>query len=563
MWSAYKNVDDLKLPYSIRGPGYPIFGSNSHDYMEVGFDDYLDGNYVLYLGMNEQLNRDGLYQKTSTNDTSGNFNNGTLIGAKFPLEYNNRDEIVGRYGQAIYFAAGNYVNVSRTKGWDTLSQGVSVDFWVKKINGSGTVRLFNLQGGVEVYLTNGSAVTAAITDTANSRLVLTGSNIATNNWSHVAFTFDVKTKEMALYVNGTKVASRAANGFGALRTTGSVHVGPESSNALLLLDEVKVSNVARLPYEVAHYANVRSNKAPNSALANSIPSHLRSLRFNTSAVDRFSNAAADLGESLFNDVMLSRQRTTSCATCHVAGIAFTDGLPLARGNEPTDAGVRNTPTLLNRLFSSMQGWSGSAQSLDTQALIPIEAVHEMNLPIEQAVSRLQADSFYNTKFQQVYGEAPNAANITAALASFQVVQFSPRNRVDEYRSGNLSALNAAERRGLDLFEGKARCSGCHAGNNYTDESFRNNGLVGGADIGRADVTSRNRDHKLFKVPPLREVRSTAPYMHNGSLATLRDVVVAYNNGAPNNAARDSDIRPLELNTQEINDLVDFLEALSN
>lgn len=563
MWTPYKNVDDLKIPYSVRGPSYPIFGSNSHDYMEVGFDDYLDGNHVFYYGMNEQLDRAGIYQKTSTNDTSGNFNNGRLVGAAFPLEYNGRDEIVGRYGQAIYFPAGAYVEVSKTRGWSTFNKGVSVDFWVRKVSGSGTIRLFTMQGGLEVYLTNGSSVTAAITDTVNNRVVLTGANVGTNLWNHVAFTYDANTKEMKLYVDGALVANRSAGTFGALRTSGTVRIGPESSSALLLLDEVKLSNVTRLPYEIGHYANVRTQKAPNSALASTIPAHLRSLRFNATGVDRYSAGAASLGESLFNDVILSRQRTTSCSTCHNPTRAFTDGLAIAQGNEPTDAGVRNTPTVLNRLFSSMQGWGGMSATLDTQALIPIQAVHEMNLPIAEAVNRLRANSTYASRFQQVYGEGPTAANIAAALASFQAVQFSPGNRVDEFRAGNRTVLSASERRGLDLFEGKARCSGCHSGNNYTDESFRNNGLTSDSDVGRAEVTGRNRDHRLFKVPSLREVANTAPYMHDGSIGSLRAVVEAYNAGALNEPARDTDIIPLQLGSQEMDDLVSFLEALSN
>lgn len=563
MWTPYKDIDDLKIPYSVRGPSYPIFGSNSHDYMEIGFDDYLDGNYVLYYGMNEQLDRNGAYQKTRTNDTSGNFNNGTLVGAKFPLEYNSRDEIVGRYGQAIYFPSNSYVDVAKTAGWNTLNKGVSVDFWVRKVNATGTVRLFTMQGGLEVYLSNGSSINAAITDTANNRVVLTGGSVATNAWNHVGFTYDANTKEMKLYVNGAPVANRSANSFGTLRTSGSVRIGPESSSALLLLDEVKVSNVTRQPYEIGHYANVRTNKAPNSALAATIPAHLRSLRFNATGVDRYSAAAASLGESLFNDVILSQQRTTSCSTCHNPTRAFTDGLAIAQGNEPTDAGVRNTPTLLNRLFSSMQGWGGLSSTLDTQALVPIQAPHEMNLPIADAINRLKANSTYASRFQQVYGEGPTATNIAAALASFQVVQFAPSNRVDEFRAGNRAVLSASERRGLDLFEGKARCSGCHSGANYTDESFRNNGLTADADVGRAEVTGRNRDHHLFKVPSLREVVATAPYMHDGSLGSLREVLEAYNNGAVNNPARDTDILPLELTSQEIADLQAFLEALSN
>lgn len=561
MWSPYKDVDDLKIPYSVRGPSYPVFGSNSHDYMEIGFDDYLDGNYVFYFGMNEQLDRAGIYQKTKTNDTSGNFNNGTLVGAKFPLEYNNRDEIVGRYGQAIYFPANAYVDVSRNKGWDKLDKGASIDFWLKKINASGTVRLFTLQNGIEIYLTNGNTLNAAITDTSNKRVVLTGTSIANSDWQHVAFTYDANNKAMTLYLNGASVATRSAGSFGPLKTDGMARLGPDASSALLLMDEVKLSSVTRMPYEIGHYANARIHREANSTLTALIPNHLRSLRFHASGVDRFSTTAAALGETLFNDVILSKEKTTSCATCHHPNRSFTDGLAIAHGNEPTDAGKRHTPTIINRLFSRMQGWSGEADSLDIQALIPIQASHEMNLPIAEAVNRIAANSGYVTRFQQVYGEAPNAKNLAAALASFQAAQLSTRNRVDDFRSGNVSALNAAERRGLALFEGNARCSGCHSGVNYTDESFRNNGLTNDNDAGRADQTNRNRDHRLFKVPSLRNVSNTAPYMHDGSKQTLREVLNAYNEGAVEELARDSDIRPLNLSSQDLQDLEAYLKAL--
>ena len=561
MWTPYKDIDDLKIPYSVRGPSYPIFGSNSQDYSEVGFDDYLDGNFILYYGLNEQLNRAGEFQKTRTNDTSGNFNNGSLVGARFPLEYNNKDEIVGRHGQAIYFQGGNYINVTKNKGWNSLVEAATVDFWVRKNSGSGTIRLFNMQGGLEVYLTGGNTLTAAITDTANNRIQLSGPSIASNAWVHVALTFDPAQNEMKLYLNGDERASRSTTGFGTLKTNGSVHIGPENSSGLLLLDEVKVSNVARRPYEIGHYANADIHDAPNTALTNAVPSHLRSLLNQATAVDRFSNAAANLGEDLFNDVILSKQRTTSCSTCHDAQMSFTDGKAIAQGNEPTDAGVRNTPMLLNRLFSSLQGWSGNADSLDSQALIPIQAPHEMNLPMSQAISRLRSEGNYASRFQQIYGEQPNAKNITAALASFQAIQFSPKNRVDDFRDGNRAALTSSEYRGLLLFEGKARCSGCHAGQNYTDESFRSNGLTDNGDIGRAEITSRDRDYKLFKVPSLRSVSKTAPYMHDGKLNTLREVVDAYNDADSNLETIDTDIRPLELNSQERTDLVNFLNAL--
>jgi cytochrome c peroxidase len=561
MWSPYKNVDDLKIPYSLRGPSYPIFGSNTKDYNEVGFDDYLDGNYILYLGMNESVSRDGVFQVTATNDTSGNFNNGTLVGARFPLEYNNQDMLVGRYGQGIYFAAGNYIDVSRANKWDTLAKGVSVDFWVKKMSGSGTVRLFALQGGVEVYLTNGDNLTAAITNDAGTRVQVDGPGIG-SNWAHVACTYSPASKKLTLYLNGQRAAVASTAGFGPVRTSGTVHIGPESSTALMILDEVKVSNVERRPYEIAYSANVASNKGANAALMAEIPSYLSKLRFNVTGVDRFSSAAADLGRDLFSDVALSANQTTSCATCHISEKNFTDGRAIAKGNEPTDAGVRNTPILLNRLFSSFQGWSGVATTLDTQASVPIQAPHEMNLKMAALVSRLRANPTYRDRFSLAFGgQLPTSANVVTALGSFMARQFAPKNRVDDFLEGNRAALTAGEKRGFDLFQGKARCSGCHAGPNYTDESFRSNGLAVNDDVGRADVTGRDRDYKLFKVPSLRGLSLTAPYMHDGKKATLRDVVVAYNNGATAVPTRDTDILPLQLSAQEIRDLVAFLNAL--
>lgn len=562
MWTPYKDLADLRIPYSVTGPSYPMFGSNSEDYSEVAFDDYLDGDYVMYLGMNEQIDRLGAYLKTSTPDTSGNFNNGTLVGARFPLEFNNNDALVGRVGQGIHFGNGNHINVARARGWDSLRDGFTVDFWARPSSGSGTVRLFTLQNGIEVFLANGSTVTGVVQDTAGVRRQLSGTPIDNGQWTHIAFSYNAFNRTLALWVGGNRVNNLTLSGFGTLQTSGAVQVGPVNSTATLILDEVKVSRVARQAHEIAHNAYTRSHRAPSTAQLATIPAHLSALRNQASAVDRFSTTAAALGESLFNDVILSRQRTTSCATCHQPGRAFTDGKAIAQGNEPTDAGVRNSPTLLNRLFSSFQGWTGQATTLDRQALVPIAAPHEMNLPLAEAVQRLSSHATYSGRFQSVYGQAPTAENIAAALASFQATRFAPRNRVDDYRAGNRSALTAAEIRGFVLFEGEARCSGCHVGTNYSDESFRNNGLTTtGADMGRGEMTGRDRDFRLQKVPTLRELRSTAPYLHNGSVATLRDVIARYNAGSTDPMA-DSDIRPLELSNQEMLDIEAFLNALS-
>jgi len=562
MWEPYKDVDDLKIPYSVRGPAYPIIGSNTRDYSEVDFDDYLDGNYILALGMNEQIDRAGNYQVNRTPDTSGNFNNGTLQnGAAFPQEFNGNDRLEGRFGQGIYFPSGSYVSVAKNAGWSSLQNGITVDFFVRKISGSGSITLFDMSNGLRIYLNNGSTLTAVMQDESGSSQTLSGGNVG-NAWTHVAFRYDPASGAMALFVNGQQSAARTISSFGDLQVSGQVRVGPVNSSATLMLDEVHISNVARANYEIGHNAFADIHEEPSAALANTIPAHLDSLRDRAFNVDQFSFAAAELGELLFNDVLLSRERTTSCATCHDPAKTFTDGLPIAQGNEPTDAGERNTPMLQNRLFSSLQGWGGLSATLDTQALDPIQAAHEMNLPIEQALQRLRNNSAYATRFQQVFGEQPNAQNLPRALASFQAIQFSVKTRVDEYLEGNKSVLTASERRGLNLFFGEARCSGCHSGDNYTDESFRNNGLAQNGDTGRARQTARDRDDRLFKVPSLRSIAHTAPYMHDGSIATLSGVIERYNEGAVGVAGVDTDIRPLELSVQDRADLLAFLNALS-
>ncbi|MEM9463242.1 MAG: cytochrome c peroxidase [Myxococcota bacterium] len=568
MWEPFPDVPDMPLPYSLRGPGYPIFHSNRNDYSEIGFDDYLDGNYVLYYGMNQQVARDGEYQTDRTNDTSGNFNNGRLrSGAEFPREFNNEDEIVGRHGQAIYFPSNAYVEVDRNQGWDTLQQGVTVDMFVRREQSqSETVPLFEMSGGVRLFLNAQGRLVARIEDTAGSSETLTASSgpaITSNSWVHVAMTYDPVGRGLRLYVDGQEQAAMQTT-IGTLRTSGAVTVGPRNASpGRLLLDEVKVSNVARQEYEIRHNANVPINPGTSSPLASMVPEHLASLVRYAPEVDRFSTAAAALGEDLFSAQILSNTRSTSCATCHDPELSFTDALAIAQSNEPdVPAGTRNTPTALNRLFSGFQGWSGASASLAAQSVGPISAPHEMNLALDAAVERLRAEGDWSARFMSVYGEQPDQDNLAAALVSFQVTQFSPQTRVDQYMAGDVDALTEPERRGFALFRGKARCSGCHAGANFTDESFRNTGLLDNGDLGRADTTGRDRDALLFKVPTLRAISQTGPYMHDGSFETLRDVLEGYNGGAEvQDAPIDTDIRPLELSEQELQDLEAFLEAL--
>jgi cytochrome c peroxidase len=248
-----------------------------------------------------------------------------------------------------------------------------------------------------------------------------------------------------------------------------------------------------------------------------------------------------LGRKLFFDKRLSRDRTLSCASCHDPKLAFSDGRKVARGINGQE-GTRSAPAIVNRGYGKTFFWDGRAKSLEQQALEPI-----LN-PKELGMTEALVESRTGLKIGEVAG----------ALASYVRTIRSGDSPFDRYAAGKSGALNEQERAGLALFRGKARCSTCHAGPNLTDENFHNTGIAW-------------RDGKLadpgvgegkFKVPTLREVGRTAPYMHDGSLLTLEDVVEYYSRGGNANPTLDEDLRPLHLLAQEKRALVVFLESLS-
>ena len=565
MWSAFKFLPDPVLPYSIRGPGYPIFGSNSSDYSEVSFDDYLDGNYIMYLGMNEQLmtgdrNQDFIVDKTP--DTSGYFNNGTLVGAKFPYEFNGQDILVGKHGQGIHFSNNDYIMIDKNAGWESLHSNVTVDFFVKIENANGHVSLFEIENGTKIYLQENNRLNAMVQDVNGLKLNQEGPLLPIDQWVHIALVLDRELNKISLYLDGTEQTSTELDEFGSFNSLGEVFIGPRNSQADLILDEVKISNVARKPYELKYNAYQPNNPGNlDSNLEASIPSHLSVLKRHASNIEGFSDNAAELGQQLFSDPILSLNQQTSCASCHLPDRAFTDDAPIAQGQEPTDNGTRNAPMLLNRLFSSLQGWGGNASNLVEQVAIPISAEHEMNLEIDEAIERLAQHSFYREKFLEVFSTPPSRDTLFKAIAAFEAKQFSPKSKFDTYLAGNKDVFNEQESRGFKLFLGKARCSGCHSGVNFSDESFRNNGLIEHNDFGRGGITGRDRDHKLFKVPSLRAVSQTFPYLHDGSIATLEELIEKYSEGPFHGDMLDTDIRPLQLSEEEKDALIEFLKTL--
>jgi len=270
-----------------------------------------------------------------------------------------------------------------------------------------------------------------------------------------------------------------------------------------------------------------------------------------------------LGRRLFFDQRLSADRSIACASCHRPERAFSDSLPKAIGVYGR-VGRRNAPALVNLAYAQSLFWDGRAQTLEEQVLRPIEDSLEMALRLPELVSRLANDRPYRRAFHRAFGDRVNADNVARALASFVRTLRLGGSAVDRFRAGDTAALSAEARRGLRLFVGKANCTACHVGPNFTDEQFHNTGISwGSGDLGRFVVTGLEEDRGRFSTPTLREVACTAPYLHDGSMATLEQVVEFYDGGGNPNPGLDPEIRPLRLTAEEKAALVAFLRTLSS
>ncbi len=271
-----------------------------------------------------------------------------------------------------------------------------------------------------------------------------------------------------------------------------------------------------------------------------------------------------LGRRLFFDPILSLDRTVACASCHRPESGLADAEPTSRGVGGRRT-LRNTPTVLNRALGTRFFWDGRAASLEEQALAPIEDEREMALPLDEALARLAADADYAAAFEGAFGGPPTRERLARALASFVRRLWIGDSPVDRFRAGEHDALTPAERAGLWLFESRGGCWRCHSGPNFSDEDFHATGVGardGVPEDGRFAVTGDPRDRGRFKTPTLRGVALTAPYMHDGSLATLEEVVEFYRRGGNPSENLDPALRPLELSDRDAANLVAFLRALS-
>lgn len=268
-----------------------------------------------------------------------------------------------------------------------------------------------------------------------------------------------------------------------------------------------------------------------------------------------------LGKQLYFDKRLSQDNTISCASCHDPAKGYSNADQFATGFKGQKGG-RNSPTVINAAYNTFQFWDGRAGSLEEQALGPIANPIEMNLAVEEAVDRINKIPGYKKQFQKVFGSDATAENIAKAIATYERTILCGDAPYDRFKAGDKKALSPAAQRGMELFFGKAACSSCHSGPNFTDNAFHNIGVGMDAekpDEGRKTISNLGGDTGSFKTPTLRDIAKSGPYMHDGSLKTLKDVVEHYNKGGVPNEFLDEEIFKLNLTLQEVDDLVTFMK----
>jgi cytochrome c peroxidase len=599
-WTPYADTTDVMSRDSR--PSYPLFGTIGDadapigTYNEVDFGAYADRDYLLYLPMNEMLvpvsGTELGYATDRTADISGALQTATLDnGARFAVEQFGldeddlpvRDENTGAHGRAVYFSETGRVHVEA--GWPLRNPGaeISVEAFVQRLEsleGDAADRSFPIvrwPGVAELTLGEDGVVASTVFTGGQARSSgPVGDPLPINGWVHVAMTFDGYAGTVRTYRDGELVAENVFDPAYYSGPVGDVVIGPDGAAgsslfddtvAVVAIDEVAVSRVVRTDAEIARAAGlppeVETDDFDNASLLDvtSLPLGLDAAELEVPATNPTTEDAVELGRMLFFDPRLSANGEISCATCHDPAHGWSDGMSTGFGINDQPLG-RNSPTILNRAFSTQQFWEGRAPTLEIQAIGPILSPVEMGSSVAQLEAFLRSVPEYVERFEAVYGEGPRAERVADAIASFERTVLSGDSAVDRFLAGDTSALDASEQRGMALFNGRARCSQCHSGSNFTDESFHNSGLIDAEadDTGRYSVTHRRADLHAYKTPTLRSIADTGPYFHDGSVETLAEVVALYNAGSQQ-AEHDRDIRPLDLTPAQEADLVAFLEAL--
>jgi len=283
-------------------------------------------------------------------------------------------------------------------------------------------------------------------------------------------------------------------------------------------------------------------------------------------------AAIELGRRLFYDKNLSLDGSVACSSCHNPRFGFSDNRTVAEGIGGRK-GTRNSPAIFNAAYGNIFQWDGGAATLEEQVVRHVSNINEMAHSPKGLQTKLEDNSIYRSMFERAYGPGPiTLDHIAKAIAVFERVVLSGNSLYDRYAFlGNRRALSQSAIRGLEIFTGRGNCSACHpAGKEaslFTDGRFHNTGVAANArgelsDLGRYNITKVEADKGAFKTPSLRGITQTRPYMHDGSVSSLAEVIEFYSMGGRRNPYLSKLIRPMNFTPQDKLDLIAFLESLS-
>ena len=271
----------------------------------------------------------------------------------------------------------------------------------------------------------------------------------------------------------------------------------------------------------------------------------------------------ELGRMLFYDPVLSVDSTVSCASCHKQDLGFADDVKISPGVQGRLA-QRNAPTLTNVVYNPTVLFDGHLETLELQILVPIQEHAEFAHNIVDIAAILSKDSIYSNLSWQAYNRKIDPFVITRSISSFERTLISGNSIYDQAVFQKKDVMSKSEKRGMDLFFNKLHCAECHSGFNFTNYTTQNNGLYEVyADTGRMRVTKIESDRAMFKVPTLRNIELTAPYMHDGSITTLQEVIEHYESGGKDHKNKSDKIKPFKLTKKEKKDLINFLKCLTD
>lgn len=558
-----------------RLPTVSLFGFTERDgefqssYDEIDFVAYSDRDYVTYLPMTAAAQADGTLDSQRAGDLSGRFNTAVLDpGASF-----GHPAVTGAHGEAVFLPSGAGLEIPASDTTVAPQRGYNVSMFVRPMADDVRGTLLDWPGVVSITLEDDGVVIQGTTEQSQPTNSV-HPVLARDAWTHIAVSYDGNSGRLRTYVSGEMVAQDqfARRGF-PTGDGGAITIGRASGTgdgAILALDEVSVSRELRFDEEV--YAEAHQEEFFRRPIASvdrireevELPLGLDADQFVMPDRANLEDNAVELGMVLFFDTRLSSNQEISCATCHDPELAFTDGRAVGAAVDGSDL-TRSTPTVFNRALSTMQFWDGRSPSLEQQSVLPIFNSAEMGLTRQEFVEYLNSVPEYVDRFEDVFRRAPSISTAGFALAAFQRSQLAGASPVDHYEAGDVNALSESEIRGRALFNGKARCVACHSGSNFSDEQLHAVEVFEHTDLG-AFLVQRGRERFLraFKTPTLRNIDVTGPYFHDGSAATLEEVVSLYNDGAlPNAQNVDPELRPLGMTAGEQADLVAFLRALTS